>query len=61
MEHTVMSSYTKTMAEALQEVSDKNILKVNELDEGRMSEIHAMVKDGKTHKQIANLYYLLIQ
>ena len=41
MEHTVMSSYRKTMAEALQEVSVS-------IDEARMKDIYTMDQEGQS-------------
>ena len=47
-----MTSYTKTMMEALAEVRGIKTEEA-ELDEGKMKELHGYIQDGKSAKEIA--------
>ena len=49
MEHTIMSRYRQTMAEALHQVRD------NGIEEGRMKDIFTADQEGKSAKEIAKL------
>ena len=52
-----MTSYTKTMMEALAEVRGIKTEEV-ELDEGKMKELHGYIQDGKSAKEIAKIMKL---
>ena len=52
-----MTSYTKTMMEALTEVRGIKTEEV-ELDEGKMKELHGYIQDGKSAKEIAKIMKL---
>ena len=52
-----MTSYTKTMMEALAEVRGIKTEEA-ELDEGKMKELHGYIQDGKSAKEIAKIMKL---